>query len=216
MTRADRSRRMPRRSQPIRRRSVTPLVIGGIAAVVVVAAVAAAVIAGGASPGVAEPAARVTISGTPLPPLSDPAADPALGQPVPTIAGVGLDGQPIAIGPDDGPMAIVALAHWCPTCQAELPGIVQLIEAGGVPDGVSVIGLSTGIDAVRPNYPPSAWLERERWRQPTLIDDADSRALEALGLSAFPGIVFVDGDGMVVQRLIGADRFGEILASIAP
>jgi hypothetical protein len=113
-------------------------------------------------------------------------------------------------------MAIVALAHWCPTCQAELPGIVQLIEAGGVPDGVSVIGLSTGIDAVRPNYPPSAWLERERWRQPTLIDDADSRALEALGLSAFPGIVFVDGDGMVVQRLIGADRFGEILASIAP
>jgi cytochrome c biogenesis protein CcmG/thiol:disulfide interchange protein DsbE len=215
MTRADRSRRMPHRSQPIRRRSVTPLVIGGLVAVVTLAAVAAAVISG-APPGVAEPAAQVTISGTPLPALSDPAADPAVGQPVPTIAGVDLDGQSIAIGPDDGPMAIVALAHWCPTCQAELPGLVQLIEQGGVPDGVSVFGLSTGIDAVRPNYPPSAWLERERWTQPTLIDDAGSSALQALGLTAFPGIVFVDGDGMVVQRLVGAGRFGEILASLAP
>jgi thiol-disulfide isomerase/thioredoxin len=210
---------MPRRSQPIRRRSRTPLVIGGFIAIVVVAAVAAGVIAGGAPPGAAEPAAQVTIGGEPLPALTNPAADAAVGRPVPTLSGIGLDGRPIAIGPGDGAMAIVVLAHWCPHCQAELPGIVQLIEQGGVPEGVSIVGLSTGIDAVRPNYPPSAWFEREGWTQPTLIDDAGSSALDALGLGSFPGFVFVDGQGVVVQRLtgeIGAEQFGELLASIAP
>jgi thiol-disulfide isomerase/thioredoxin len=219
MTRADRSRRSPRRTQPTRRPSLTPFVLGGVVAVVVIAAVAAVVIAGLAPAGVAEPAAQVTISGEPLPALADPAADPAVGQQLPAISGIGLDEQPIAIGPDDGPMAIVVLAHWCPHCQAELPGIVQLIEQGGLPEGVTVVGLSTGINAVRPNYPPSAWFEREGWRQPTLIDDAGSRALDALGLSSFPGFVFVDGQGAVALRLtgeIGADRFGEILDSLAP
>lgn len=218
MTRSDRSRRSPRRTKPVPRRSLTPFVLGGVVAVVIIAAVAAVVIAGLVPAGVAEPAAQVTVSGGPLPAPADPAADPAIGQQLPAISGIGLDGQPIAIRPEDGPMAIVVLAHWCPHCQAELPDIVRLIEQGGVPEGVSIIGLSTAIDAVRPNYPPSAWFEREGWAQPTLIDDADSRALEALGLSTFPGFVFVDGQGAVTLRLtgeIGADRFAEVLASLA-
>lgn len=219
MSRADRPRRAPRRSQPIQRRSRTPLIIGGLIAVVAVAALVAVVIGGGAPSGASEPAAQVAVSGEPLAALSDPAADPAVGRPVPTLSGTGLDGQPISIGPDDGPMAIVVMAHWCPHCQAELPVIVQLIEQGDVPEGVSIVGLSTAIDAVRPNYPPSAWLDREGWAQPTLIDDANSRALAALGLNTFPGFVFVDAQGVVVQRLtgeIGADQFGEILRSLAP
>lgn len=218
MTRADRSRRSPRRSQPTPRHSSTPLVLGALVAVVVIVAAAAVVIAGLVPAGVAEPAAQVTISGEPLPALADPAADPAVGRQLPALSGIGLDGQPIAIGPEAGPMAIVVLAHWCLHCQAELPRIVQLIEQGGLPEGVTVVGLSTGIDAVRPNYPPSAWFEREGWRQPTLVDDAGSRALDALGLSSFPGFVFVDGQGAVALRLtgeIGADRFGEILDSLA-
>jgi cytochrome c biogenesis protein CcmG/thiol:disulfide interchange protein DsbE len=220
MTRANRSRRIPRRTRPTPRRSVTPLVIGGVATVVVIAAVAAVVIAGLTLAGVAEPASSpVAISGEPLPTLSDPAVDPAVGRRLPSLSGIGLDGEPLQIGPDNGPMAIVVLAHWCPHCQSELPGIVQLIDRGGVPAGVTVVGLSTSIDAVRPNYPPSAWFEREGWRQPTLIDDATSDALRALGLNTFPGFVFVDSQGAVTLRLtgeIGADRFGAILASLAP
>ncbi len=171
----------------------------------------------GSAPGVPEPAARVTITGNALPAFSDPAADPAIGQTIPTLVGVGLDGESITIGPGDGPVAIVVLAHWCPHCQAELPGIARLIEQGGVPEGVQVVGLSTAIDPVRPNYPPSTWFEREGWAQPTLIDDANSTALDALGLSTFPGFVFVDGDGAVALRLtgeMGAERFGELLRSL--
>ena len=220
MSRADRSRRTPRRTQPTPRRSLTPFVLVGVGAVVVIAAVAAVVMAGGLAPaGIAEPAARpVTITGESLPAYTDSAVDPAVGQQLPALAGVGLDGQPLEFGPGDGPMAIVVLAHWCSHCQAELPGLVEMIAQGGVPEGVSVVGVSTAIDAVRPNYPPSAWFEREGWAQPTLIDDASSRALEALGLNAFPGFVFVDAQGAVALRLtgeVGTARFGEILASLA-
>lgn len=217
MSPASRSRGIPRRSQPIPRRSTTPLVIGGLIAIVVVAALAAVIIAGGPPRGAPEPAARVTISGEPLPPLTDLAVDAAVGGPVPTLSSTDLSGRPMTIGPGNGPMAIVVLAHWCPHCQAELPAIVQFILQGDVPDGVSVVGLSTGIDAVRPNYPPSAWFEREGWTQPTLIDDAESSALDALGLRSFPGLVLVDAQGIVVQRLtgkIGAAEFGEMLGSL--
>jgi thiol-disulfide isomerase/thioredoxin len=217
MSRADRSRRTERR-QLTPGRSRTPIIAGAaIAVVVVAAAVAVVVVAFSSPPGVAEPAARVTISGNALPVLSDPAADPAIGQSLPTLVGVGLDGEAIRIGPEDGPMAIVVMAHWCPHCQNELPGIAQLLAQGGVLEGVDVVGLSTAIDPVRPNYPPSAWFEREGWTQPTLIDDAGSSALAALGLSTFPGFVFVDGDGTVALRVtgeIGADRFAEILRSL--
>jgi hypothetical protein len=84
-----------------------------------------------------------------------------------------------------------------------VPELVDLIDSGQVPDGVSVVGLSTAIDELRPNYPPSAWLEREGWQQPTLIDDAASDGLRALGLAAFPGFVLVDEQGRVAQRTTG-------------
>jgi thiol-disulfide isomerase/thioredoxin len=126
-----------------------------------------------------------------------------VGQAVPSLSGTGLDGEPMRIGPDQGAAMIVILAHWCPHCQAEVPELVDLIDSGQVPDGVSVVGLSTAIDELRPNYPPSAWLEREGWQQPTLIDDAASDGLRALGLAAFPGFVLVDEQGRVAQRTTG-------------
>jgi thiol-disulfide isomerase/thioredoxin len=197
-----------------------PLVLGSLALGVVVAAVAAFALAGGDPPGPPEPATRpVAVGGDHLPAFTDPAADAAVGRQLPSLSGVGMDGQRIEIGPDDGPMAIVVLAHWCPHCQAELPGIADYLAQGAVPDGISVVGLSTAIDPVRPNYPPSAWFEREGWVQPTLIDDASNGALHALGLGNFPGFVIVDATGAVTMRLtgeIGVDRFAEILASLAP
>jgi cytochrome c biogenesis protein CcmG, thiol:disulfide interchange protein DsbE len=222
MSRASKNRRPPRSKQRPAppRRSMTPFVLGGVAAVVVVAAIAAVVIAGSSPSGPSEPASQpVAVSGDHLPALTDPSADPAAGLQLPRISGQGVDGQALEIGPDDGPMAIVILAHWCPHCQAELPALAEYIAQGAVPNGVRVVGLSTAIDPVRPNYPPSAWFEREGWTQPTLVDDADNTALNALGVNNFPGFVFVDADGRVTQRLtgeIGVEQFAQILASLAP
>lgn len=222
MSRASKNRRPPRpKPRPAApRRSLTPYIVGVLGGVVVVAAIAAFAIAGSGTSGPSEPATQpVTVPGDHLPALTDPSADPAVGLQLPQISGGGLDGQPLEIGPDDGPMAIVVLAHWCPHCRAELPALADYIARGGVPDGVSIVGVSSAIDPVRPNYPPSAWFAREGWMQPTLIDDADNTALRALGVNSFPGFVFVGADGTVTQRLtgeIGVDQFAQFLASLAP
>jgi cytochrome c biogenesis protein CcmG/thiol:disulfide interchange protein DsbE len=219
-TRAARSRGMPRRRQPTTaRRSPTLVVVGGIAAVVILAAVVA-VLASTGSSGLAEPASRqLVVSGTPLPALPASGADPALGQLLPSITGTGLDGEAVQIGPDAGAQAIVVLAHWCPHCRAEVPLLTEWLASNQPPAGVRVVALSTAIDAARPNYPPSAWLEREGWARPTLVDDAGSTGLDALGITNFPGFVFVNADGTVASRTtgeIGMDAFAAALEAIAP
>ena len=217
---ATRSRRSPRRSQPSTvDRSPALVVIGGIAAVVTLA-VAVALLAATAPSGVAEPASRQpVVSGASLPEMPASGADPAVGRPVPSISGTGLDGEIVQIGQEAGAQAIVIVAHWCPHCQAEIPMLTEWLASTRPPAGVGIVGVSTAIDAARPNYPPSAWLEREGWKQPTLVDDAGSTALAALGVTAFPAFVFVNADGTVSLRMTGeisTDAFAAALNAIAP
>ena len=222
-SKAARSRGMPRRSDPVAEpRSRTPLLIGvAVVAFIAVAAIVAIALSGTTTGGgLSEPARAATaVSGNPLPALADPASDPAIGQPIPSLTGIDLAGEPISIGPSDGPMAIVLLAHWCGFCQAEVLILVDYVASTGMPDGVELVTISTSIDPARPNYPPSTWLEREGWTAPTLVDDATSGALRALGMSSFPGFVFVDADGRVVQRATGqlpSEAFDQMVRSLAP
>src|SRR5690606_20257865 len=79
---------------------------------------------------------------------------------------------------------------------------------GGLPEGVDLVAVSTAADERRPNYPPAAWLDREGWTAPTLVD-GDGAAATASGGSAFPFFVAVDGGGTVVARTsgeLGADQ----------
>lgn len=222
-SKATRTRGMPRRSEPVAApRSRTPLYIGiAVVAFIAIAAIVAIALSGTTGTGgFSEPARVATaVSGEALPALTDPAADAAVAQPIPSLTGIDLSGEPISIGPSDGPMAIVLLAHWCGVCQAEVPVLVDYLASTGMPDGVKLVTIATSIDAARPNYPPSTWLEREGWTAPTLVDDANSGALRALGISAFPGFVFVDADGRVVQRATGqmpAAAFDQVVRSLAP
>lgn len=218
-----RSRGMPRRRAPAENaRSATPLLVGiGLVAVVVLAAIVALVAVGtDTAGGLAEPARSATqVAGEPLPVLEHPASDAAVGRPIPALTGTGLAGERVTIGPSDGPMAIALLAHWCSHCQAEVPVLVDYLAETGMPEGVQLVALSTSIDPARPNYPPSAWLEREGWTVPTLVDDRSSSGLAALGMNSFPGFVFVDDQGRVVQRLTGevtADAFDAIVRALVP
>ena len=222
-SKAARSRGMPRRTEPIEApRSRTPLYIGiAVVAFIAVAAVIAIALSGTTGTGgFSEPARVATaVSGDPLPALTDPAADAAIGQPIPSLTGIDLAGEPLSIGPSDGPMAIVLLAHWCGFCQAEVPILTDYLASTGMPEGVELVTISTSIDPARPNYPPSTWLEREGWTVPTMVDDANSGALRALGMSSFPGFIFVDAGGRVVQRTTGqlpAEAFDQAVRSIAP
>ena len=221
-TRASRSRGMPRhRTAPIAAPSRAPLVlVGAILALITIAALVAILLSSTASGTLAEPARAATVvDGAALPAFSDPVADAAIGQSIPTLTGTDLSGEVISIDPGDGPMVVVAVAHWCPSCQAEVPRLVDYLASSGMPEGVRIVALSTSIDAARPNYPPSAWLDREEWTVPTMVDDATSGGLTALGMTSFPAFVFVNGDGTVAQRLVGqipVETFDQVARSLVP
>ncbi len=151
----------------------------------------------------------VTVDGEPLAVFQASEGDVAVGQPGPRVEGVSSDGEPVTISAE-GPQILVFLAHWCPHCQNEVPGIVAATSSPDWPESVTVTGITTATDNNRENYPPSAWLEGEGWAFPTLADDADSGAAGAYGISGFPYMVFIDGDGNVALRTsgeIGADQF---------
>ncbi|HEX5040704.1 MAG TPA: TlpA disulfide reductase family protein [Candidatus Limnocylindria bacterium] len=221
-SRAAKSRGMPRKSKAMPKstsRPIWPIVIGGVV-VVAVLAVLAIFLSQPSTGEVAEPAVSpLAIEGSSLRQLPASGGDPAVGQTIPTLSGLGLDGQPMSIGPDDGAQVIVVLAHWCPHCQNEVPLLTTYLADNPLPEGVRMVTLSTGIDPARPNYPPSAWLEREGWPAPVLTDDADNRGLAALGFQGFPGFIFVNADGTVASRSSGeipTQAFAQQLAAIAP
>jgi thiol-disulfide isomerase/thioredoxin len=207
---------MTRSSASVTRRraakqSRTPYyVIAAIAAVVLVALVVALAAGGGdgdnaaTDGGNADPATTgtVTVSGNPLPQFTDTAGDPAVGVTLPTLEGHDQGGAPMTIGADGRPTMVMFVAHWCPHCQREVPVVQQWVDDGRLPEGVDLVSVSTAIDPNRPNYPPDAWLADEGWTAPVLVD-ADNSAAQAVGLSAYPFFVAIDGNGTVVLRTTG-------------
>jgi cytochrome c biogenesis protein CcmG, thiol:disulfide interchange protein DsbE len=185
-----------------RRSSRLPLIIAAVVALAAAVAIAVSVAGDGGNRTIEDEAANVRSQGAPLDPYADGTQDPAVGQPFPTLNGTGLDGTPFTISGNDGPAIIVYLAHWCHVCQSEVPVIRDWLAAGGGSD-ITVRAVSTGFQRGAENWPPSEWLERERWEVPTLMDP-DGAASDASGLPAFPFFVVIDSDGNVVTRTTGA------------
>jgi thiol-disulfide isomerase/thioredoxin len=152
----------------------------------------------------------VAVEGTALAPLEDPASDPAIGQPAPVLTGSSFDGSTVVVGgPSDGPTIVVFLAHWCPHCNDEVPELLQLEEEGRFPEGLRVVGVSTGVAPDRPDFPPSTWLADFGWPFESMADGIDTenfvfQAATAYGVSAFPFVTVLDADGTVLTRWSGA------------
>ncbi len=218
-----RSRRQRTVEKPPDRR--TPLVLGLGALVILAAAIAAVALApsaappaGTEAPGSSAPAsASGAAAAADLPAFAPGADDPAVGRPIPEVQGSGFDGTPVSIKADGRPKVIVFLAHWCPHCQREVPVVQAWLDAKGMPAAVDLISVATAIDPNRPNYPPDAWLAREHWGVPVIVD-ADGQVATQYGLTAFPFWVTVGADGTVAQRLTGEltpDQLDALVASVS-
>ena len=209
-----------RRPNPPAKKSPVPLIAALLGVIAVLALVA--VIATGVSQEEAkendpnlDQVQAVEIEGS-LPRLAE-GADPAAGAAMPELRGASFDGSPVRVVNDGRPKVLFFLAHWCPHCQNEVPVIVDYLEDEGEPDGVDLVGVSTAVDDSRPNFPPSAWLDREGWPVPVLADSENGAAAEAFGVSGFPFFVAVDGDGKVVARHagpLGRDRLAQLIDSL--
>lgn len=215
----------------------TKVVIGVVVIAVVVALIVAIATSGGSSddsssngatdgssavtaPGAASEVAAaenqpVTIEGQILDPLGDPSADSAIGAPAPLLRGYSFDGRPVTIEPGDGrSYMVVFLAHWCPHCNAEVPRLIEWKNMGMVPDGLEVVGVSTGVAADRPNYPPSEWIVEKKWPWSVLADSVTQDAAMAYGVSGYPFFTIIGADGTVKMRASGEKSIEEIDALV--
>ena len=205
-----RAGRRPPPPRPTRGPRSSTIALGIGALVVAAAAIAAiALTQSGSTPsGTSVPsgstfvATSAVVAGAALPAYADGVDDPAVGVKAPEVEGASFDGTPESIKADGRPKLILFIAHWCPHCQREVPVVQSWIDANGMPAGVDLISVATGIDPSLPNYPPDAWLAREHW-QPPVIVDGDRQVATAYGLTAFPYWVAVGADGTVVRRLTG-------------
>ncbi len=169
-----------------------------------------------AGPSVEEVAGAPEVDGEDLPLHDDPGTDPAVGGPVPVTTGPDFDGNEVTIGDGNAEM-IMFLASWCPACQAEVPEVVEWLEAGGLPDGVELNAVATGLDDSRPNWPPQDWLEREDFDRPVIVDDAEGTIAAAYGMNATPFWVFI-ADGEVQGRVAGQlpiDQIAQVADQLA-
>ena len=189
--------------------------IVAVVAVVAFAAVIAVALSQEDSGGGGDETAEVEVTGGPLPFYESGSPDEGIGMAAPALAGTTVEGDSLTIDPADGePKLIAFLAHWCPHCQAEVPRVVEWMEAGNAPDDVALYAVSTSITPGRDNYPPSDWFDEEDWTVPTLKDDAGSPAHLSYGAGGFPYWVALDADGEVVARTSGETTIAQLEAMI--
>jgi thiol-disulfide isomerase/thioredoxin len=182
------------------RRLPIGLIIGAVVAVVLVVTI---VLTFGESDESPLEVGSPSITGQALPTYDQAGTDTAVGQPIPSVTGADWNDTAVSITDDGRAKILVFLAHWCPVCQDEVPVITSWLAAGLLPEGVDMYTVATGISRVRDNYPPSAWLEREGWEPPVMLDDQQNSVAAAFGLPAYPYFVFVNADGTVAGRITG-------------
>lgn len=161
----------------------------------------------------------VEVQGESLPVLPDSSGDndPAVGLMAPVVIGEDFGGNTVRIdAANDGVTLAVFLAHWCPHCNREVPRINELRDAGAFPDGLHIVGVSTGISPDRPNWPPSQWFEDMDWTYPVIADGIDVErqtfiAADAYGLDGFPFLTLIGGDGKVLARTSGEKEKDDLL-----
>jgi thiol-disulfide isomerase/thioredoxin len=153
-----------------------------------------------AGPGENQP---VTYTGDVLTPLEDPTNDAARGKVAPTLSGYAFDGSPLALAPTGAPTLVVFLAHWCPHCNAEIPRLIEWKASGKMPADLNIVGVSTAARNDQPNYPPSKWVVDMKWPWAVMADSEAQDAAVAYGVSGYPGLVLLDGEGKVLARRSG-------------
>jgi thiol-disulfide isomerase/thioredoxin len=195
---------MSRTSSPTRTRLIAALVGVAVLGFVVVVAVTSANEQLGV-PSLEDIAGPVTVEGEDLVLLPQEGSDPLAGQGVasPVATALDLDGGEVVIGAPGQAQVLVFLAHWCPVCQQEVPVLVDLIRAGGVPDDVELVAVLTGLDPSRPNWPPDAWLAQEGYVGTIARDAQGDRLMRAFGLRAYPAWAVIDSEGRIVSRRTG-------------
>ena len=153
---------------------------------------------------------EITVDGV-MPPLIGGAVvsddfDVAVGYPIPLAEFSNPDGTSTVISPDtESPQIIFFVAHWCPHCQDELEDLTEVLSTSNT-EGIITHIVSTSTDALKPNYPPTEWIEDSGISEFATVhyDDESNLAGQTFGSDGqIPYTVIVDKDGTVLFRALG-------------
>jgi len=114
----------------------------------------------------------------------------------------GLEGGRVALRGDDRPTAIAFVAAWCAPCKRELPELERL---SAELTGVRFVAL-----AVEEEPAATRRLVEQTGITFDVGRDDDGEVLAAAGIVGLPGMVLLDRDGRIAERLRGAQTAAEL------
>ena len=124
--------------------------------------------------------------------------DAAQDKPLPQAKLTALStGEPTDWNTDGKPMIVNFWASWCTPCRAEMPAFERVHQDLG--DKVTIVGVTDEDDLTAAKKAA----KKAGVTYPLLVDE-DQTLLTDLGVSGLPGTVFVDADGNVIGRHLGA------------
>jgi thiol-disulfide isomerase/thioredoxin/uncharacterized membrane protein YphA (DoxX/SURF4 family) len=176
---------------------------------IVLAAVAVPFLTGVPSYAYGAPPDQVHVAGSardaPIPP----------GGRVPDFSAPSLEGKPLAFSAQQGvPTVIVVWNPRCPFCRQELPVLVRLVSEF---PGVRLLGIVSG--RLRPSDPsPAEFLESLGLTLPVMLDTADQRLAEALGVRGYPTVYYLRADAtvsVVQEEAVAESRIRSSLETLA-
>ena len=122
-----------------------------------------------------------------------------VGGPAPDFRLENLDGKSISLGDFRGkPVLINFWATWCPPCRDEMPYLQQVYEEWS-DKGLVVLAINIG------ESPSEAkrFLQTHNLSLPVLLD-TEENAARKYNITGIPTTFFIDSDGIIQQKIIGA------------
>ena len=124
--------------------------------------------------------------------------DQSKGKQLPDATLVELDSAKAASWPSNGKPTVVNFwASWCTPCRAEMPAFDEVASKLG--DQVNIVGVTDEDDLAAAKEAA----QKAGVHYPLLVDK-DQTLMSDLALSGLPGTVFVDADGKIVGKHLGA------------
>lgn len=151
-------------------------------------------------------AGLIVVLATRAPATTRIADSPLVGQPAPTVSTATLDGGSFRLSDFAGQWVLVNFfATWCVPCRQEHPELIRFHERHRRVGDASVVGViyDDSADAVR------RFRRREGGAWPMLIDRGGRIALE-FGVSGVPESFLVNPAGIIVAKIVGGVRAGEL------
>ncbi|MHB8572120.1 MAG: TlpA family protein disulfide reductase [Candidatus Dormibacteria bacterium] len=134
----------------------------------------------------------------------------AVGRPVPLLSLPTLDGGSATLASFHGhPLVVNVWASWCGPCRAEQTDLLTVYSRYSG-EGVRFLGVDYRDDSAQAR----AFRAELKVPYPSAIDES-GQAMQYLGMPFVPGTLFITADGVLAERLVGAQSEADLDRAIS-